>query len=75
MVSVSSQLDEPAEQVGIVMWIGFDKMMDQEVFCDLSSCHLDFFSIVDLLASADDTFQPVDYDEAFEVETNVFDVD
>ena len=75
MVSVSSQLDESADQVGIGMWIGFDKMMDQEVFCDLSSCYLGFFSIVDLLASADDTFQPVDYDEAFEIETNAFDFD
>jgi len=51
------------------------RMEDQEVFCDLSSCHRDFFSIVELLASADDTFQPDDYGEAFEVETNVFDVD
>ena len=75
MVSVSSQIDEPAERVGIVMWIGFDKVMDQEVFCDLLSFHRDFSSTVDLLASAGDNAQLDDYVEAFEVETNVFDVD
>ena len=51
------------------------RIEDQEVFCDLLSFHHDFFSTADLKVSADDTVQPDDYGEAFEVETNVFDVD